>query len=107
NIVNDLYTAFIVEVHDRLISFARLHPTTQPPTNPVSEVEAKKLSPDGAWGSAQVVRSEQLRQWSSLATRNLPASHGPLYPYRWVPSIIISLWFLLAIWRRVRSRWSS
>jgi iron(III) transport system permease protein len=107
NIVNDLYSAFIVEVHDRLASFARLHPNTQPPTNPISEEKANELSPDGAWGSAQVVRSEQLRQWSSLATSNLPASHGPLYPYRWLPSIIICAWFATAIGRRIRSRRSS
>ena len=104
NLVNDLYSSFIVEVHDRLVAFARDNPDTQPPTIPLSEDEALKLSPDGAWGSDHIVRSEQLREWSSLARSALPASHGPLYPYRWAPSIAICLLFTIAIMKRIISR---
>lgn len=104
NLVNDLYSSFIVEVHDRLVAFARTHSDTQPPTIPLSEEEALRLSPDGSWGSDHVARSEQLREWSSRASAGLPASHGPLYSYRWAPSIALFLLFTLVIVRRVRSR---
>lgn len=104
NLVNDLYSAFIVEVHDKLVAFVRHHPGEQPPTNPVPEDVAQALSPDGAWGSDQVARSEQLRTWSALATERLPASHGPLYPFRWVPSVTLCALFTVAILRRLRSR---
>jgi len=104
NLLNDIYSTFVVEVHDRLVAFARLHPGVQPPTQPVTEVESEKLSPDGAWGSEQAVRSEQLRQWSSQASSRLPAYHGPLYPYRWLPPSTLSLIFIFAIVRRIRTR---
>lgn len=102
NLVNDLYSSFIVEVHGRLVDFARLHPNEQPPTSPVSEDRARELSPDGSWGSDQVVRSEQLREWSTGATKGLPASHGPLYPYRWIPSLVLCGVLVLTILKRLR-----
>jgi ABC-type Fe3+ transport system substrate-binding protein/ABC-type molybdate transport system permease subunit len=104
NLINDIYSTFIVEVHDRLVAFARAHPGTQPPSQPLSELDARTLSPDGSWGGDQAVRSEQLRQWSSRASSRLPAYHGPLYQYRWLPSLAISILFLTAIVTRLRSR---
>jgi hypothetical protein len=104
NIVNDLYTAFIVEVHERLVALARLHPERELPSNPISEGEARRLSPEGAWGSEPVLRSEQLRQWAALARSRMPAYHGALYPYRWFPPLALALLFSAVIVRRIRAR---
>jgi iron(III) transport system permease protein len=104
NLVNDLYSTFVVEVHDRLVGFARLHPGAQPPTNPVSEEEARALSPDGAWGGDHVVRSRQLREWTSRAALRLPTYHGALYPYRWAPSLVLFGILSIVILKRLRNR---
>lgn len=104
NLVNDLYSSFITEVHDRLVAFARLHPGEQPPTMPLLESEVSALSPEGAWGADQGTRSDKLREWAAVASERLPAYHGPFYSYRWVPSVAICVLFLFTIARRVRSR---
>ncbi|MEY4668537.1 MAG: hypothetical protein RL518_1236 [Pseudomonadota bacterium] len=104
NLVNDIYSSFVVEVHDRLVAFSRRYPDRQPPTNPISEEEARVLSPDGSWGSDAVARSQKLREWSSLASASLPASHGALYPYRWVPSLALCALLSAVTVRRLRAR---
>jgi iron(III) transport system permease protein len=104
NLVNDLYSSFITEVHDRLVAFAHFHPGAQPPTIPLSERDVLDLSPEGAWGADQGGRSEKLREWSAVASDRLPAYHGPLYPYRWAPSVAICALFLFAIARRIHMR---
>lgn len=104
NIVNDLFSVFILNVHDRLTAFSRNHPAVQPPTNAVTEEELARLSPDGAWGADGLVRNTALRAWESEASRQLPIEHGPLYPYRWTPSLLILLAVFSRAFRHLRTR---
>ncbi len=107
NLINDIYSAFIAQVHERLVALARANPGAQPPAPPITEAQAVSLSPTGAWGADQVVRSEQLREWSAIAVRRLPAYHSPLYRYRWMPPLAFLLFLGLKVLKRLRARRSA
>lgn len=100
NIVNDLYSTFILNAHDRLRSFVRNHPDTEIPSTVIAEERVKVLSPDGAWGGDGLVRSTTLRAWEAEASHQLPLEHGALYPYRWLPSLALLVLMLLRLFRK-------
>jgi hypothetical protein len=104
NIVNDLFTAFILQVHDRLTASARAHPGTQPASVPLSDAEVATLSPDGAWGGDQALRSTMVQSWSTDARAQFPVQHGRLYRYRWVPSILVLVLLAATLTQRVLRR---
>ena len=104
NIVNDLFQAFILEPHDRLVAFTRTHRGAQPPTVPITDAELNILSPEGAWGSDTVLRSQKLREWGSQASQQLPMEHGALYSYRWLPPLAVLSLLSFSIIRRLLRR---
>ena len=104
NIVNDLFQTFILEPHDRLVAFATRNRGAQPPTVPITEAELAQLSPNGGWGSNAIERSQKLREWGAEASKRLPMSHGPLYPYRWFPPIFVLLVLSSSVLRRMVRR---
>jgi iron(III) transport system permease protein len=104
NIVNDLFSAFITQVHDRLTAFARTHPGVQAASVPLSESDAIRLSPDGSWGTDQAVRSATVQAWSAQALAEFPEQHGRFYRYRWAPSLIVCAVLVITTSRRLRRR---
>lgn len=104
NIVNDLFGAFVVDVHDRLASFSKRHPATSPPLPLITEREAEALSPSGTWGEDQLLRNKKLNEWGSAALAALPIERGPLHSYRWLPSLGLAAFLLAAIIRRLSKR---
>ena len=104
NIVNDLFSAFILQVHDRLTAFARAHPGAQPASIPFSEAEVVALSPDGSWGADQALRSATVQTWSTTALSQFPVQHGRFYRYRWMPSVVVLTILVLTMGRRALKR---
>jgi hypothetical protein len=100
NLVNDLFGAFIIDVHDRLVAQALLHaPVT---TVPVTETEAINLSQGGAWGEDTAARSTYLHRWSAAARSEFamqPQSFSTRY--RWVPSALFLVLLVFLFLRRL------
>lgn len=104
NIVNDLFGAFIVDVHDRLARFRAKHPTQTLPISMLPESDIGALSPGGTWGENQLVRNRKLNEWAGIISANLPAERGPLYTFRWMPTIMVTLLLLSAATIRLRRK---
>jgi ABC-type glycerol-3-phosphate transport system substrate-binding protein len=104
NLVNDLFGVFVIDVHDRLVRVAQTSPQTPPPPMPVTETEARTLSPDGHWGSDATIRNIKLREWADVATRQLPREATAFDAVRWLPSAILLGLLTSLMVRRVASR---
>ncbi len=101
NLVNDLFGAFIIDVHERLVR------TDDPDTLdgiPVSESVAETLSAGGAWGHDTAVRTDFIRAWGEEARRSLPLSLTPGEKFKWVPSLALGALLAIAIFRQLFSR---
>jgi iron(III) transport system permease protein len=100
NLVNDLFGAFIIDVHDRLVAQARLG---QPiGTVPISEAEADALGQGGSWGENSTVRSTYLNLWSGEARAEFEGQPQSIaVQYRWVPSAIFFAILLALFARRI------
>jgi hypothetical protein len=101
NLVNDLFGAFIIDVHERLVR------TADPNTLrgiPVSESLAETLSAGGAWGHDTSVRTDLIRVWGDQARQSLPIAPTPSERFKWVPSFTLGALLLLALFRQLFSR---
>ena len=103
NLVNDLFGVFIIDVHERLVRVARISSPTPPPPMPVTEVEARTLSPNGLWGADATIRNVKLREWADVATRQLPREVTALDTIRWLPSAVVLAFLIGLMLRRITS----
>lgn len=101
NLVNDLFGAFIIDVHERL---ARIDDPRVLKGIPVSESLAETLSAGGAWGQDTAVRTDLIRTWGDDARRALPLSLTPSERFKWVPSLALGALLAIAIFRQFLSR---
>ena len=102
NLVNDLFGAFIIDSHDRLVERARHAISGDPFTGiPVTEEEAAALTAQPPWGSDQTVRSQQIKSWG-IQAREGPS--GLARRYAWVPSALLGSLLILILLRRARRR---
>jgi ABC-type Fe3+ transport system substrate-binding protein len=99
NLVNDLFGAFIIDVHDRLI---RLEHPERLKGLPISEQDSKRLSAGGAWGTDTAIRSEALRSWSKQARAMLPVELTLRERYQAIPILLFAVALLWLIGRRIR-----
>lgn len=98
NLFNDLFGAFVLNVHDRL---ARAPNSTSLGGIPVSENDSRTLSQGGAWGANSSERSALLKEWEERARVELPVEEPLLDRLRWVPGTLLGCLLLLAIMRRL------
>lgn len=106
-IVNDLYGASILNVHEQLAGFAARHPGAPLPTFIVGEDELRQLSKGGVWGSDGLLRNTTIQRWEKESTAGIPTEHGALYSIRWLPSlclVVIFVWRFLLRARLIRRR---
>lgn len=102
NIVNDLFGAFIIDTHQRMVAVARHNRTFIPPTVPLTEEEASSLSPLGSWGSDGTVRGTKLDEWETIASRQLPAEPTRLGRLKWLPSATLAAFLITIGLRRLK-----
>lgn len=100
NIVNDLFGAFIIDTHERMVSAGRRDPAFTPPSVPLTEAEASALSPLGSWGADGTVRGSKLDEWESIASQQLPPEPTRLGKLKWVPSATLAVFLVLIALRR-------
>ncbi len=101
NLVNDLFGAFIIDVHERLVR------TDDPAILqgiPVSESLAETLSAGGSWGHDTSVRTDLIRAWGDQARKSLPVSPTMSERFKWVPSLALGTFLLLALFRQLFRR---
>jgi len=101
NLVNDLFGAFIIDPHSRLVQVAdpsRLNGL------PVTAEEASRLSPHGSWGKDAEFRAQMVARWGDDARTIYPAPTTMKYRTRWIPSALFALFLLLATTRRLVAR---
>jgi ABC-type Fe3+ transport system substrate-binding protein len=101
NLVNDLFGAFIIDVHERLVR------TPDPQVLkgiPVSEPQAETLSAGGAWGHDTSVRTDRIRAWGDEARKSLPLPLTPSEQFKWVPSFLLGALLVIALFRQFFSR---
>ena len=99
NLVNDLFGAFIIDIHDRLV---RSPSDDSLRGVPISEAEADLLSAGGAWGHDAAIRTEEVRSWGRLARQEHPLPSTISETLRWAPSATLIALFLFFIARQVR-----
>lgn len=88
NLFNDLFGAFIIDVHDRLVHVADPSRLTG---IPVSEQEAQQLIASGTWTSRVGERSNKLREWGEQARTSLPIQESMAERLRWLPGSLLAL----------------
>lgn len=98
NIVNDLFGAFIIDVHERLV---RTKDQVELRGIPVAETVAAQLSGGGSWGSDTALRTDRIRTWGIEARKALPITEGVEERLRWLPSVLLLAVLLTAIVRRI------
>lgn len=97
NLVNDLFGAFIIDVHERLV---RTHGRIELRGIPVTEALATRLSDGGAWGSNTAERTERIRSWGSEARARLPVSSSLEERLKWLPGVALVVLLFVVIIRR-------
>jgi iron(III) transport system permease protein len=101
NLVNDLFGAFVIDVHHRLVR-------TEDPASikgiPVSETEALKLIGTAGWGEDKALRTEYLRKWSAQGVEGLPIRLRFAERYRWLPGTLFALALVGLLVGRLRRR---
>jgi ABC-type Fe3+ transport system substrate-binding protein/ABC-type spermidine/putrescine transport system permease subunit II len=97
-LVNDLFGAFMIDVHERLV---RVKDPTVLPGIPVSERDAQQLIDRGAWGEDQALRSDYLKSWATIGAQQLPATATVWERLRWVPGGVFALLLSLLIVKRL------
>jgi iron(III) transport system permease protein len=98
NLVNDLFGAFIVDVHDRLV---RTDPASVGNGIPISEAKSQSLCENGSWGSDTARRTQVLKAWGEQARAGLPVQLSSLERLRWIPSLFLGLMLGAVIVRRI------
>lgn len=97
NLVNDLFGAFIIDVHERLVR-------TEDPAVlrgiPISESLAENLSAGGSWGHDTSVRTDLIRAWGDESRKSLPISPTISERFKWVPSLGLGALLLVALFRQ-------
>lgn len=88
NLVNDLFGAFVIDVHQRLV---RTEDVASIRGIPVSEAEALKLIGTSGWGENKALRTEYLRKWSAQGVEGLPIRQNFAERYRWLPGALFAL----------------
>lgn len=104
NLVNDLFGAFIIDVHDRLVGAAKSAGTgpSQLSGIPISEHDAALLMARGSWGDDSMLRSEKLQEWGELARRQGFLEPSTAVTLAWVPSALLGVLLLFGLVRRIR-----
>jgi hypothetical protein len=101
NLVNDLFGAFVIDVHQRLVR-------TEDPGAikgiPVSEAEALYLIGESGWGEDKALRTEYLRKWSSQGVEGLPIRQNFSERYRWLPGALFALALAGLLIKKLRRR---
>jgi iron(III) transport system permease protein len=98
SLVNDLFGAFIIDLHDRLVQVVDPKVLTG---IPVSEREAMSLIERGAWGSDPALRSDQLKLWAKQGAEQLPDTLTIWQRLRWLPGVLFILGLILLGIRRL------
>jgi iron(III) transport system permease protein len=101
NLVNDLFGAFVIDVHQMLVR-------TEDPGAikgiPVSEAEALYLIGESGWGEDKALRTEYLRKWSSQGVEGLPIRQNFSERYRWLPGALFALALAGLLIKKLRRR---
>jgi iron(III) transport system permease protein len=100
NLVNDLFGAFVIDVHQRLV---RTEDPNQITGIPVSESEALSLIGTSGWGEDKALRTEYLKRWSEQGVEMLPIRQSVMERYRWVPGLVFALVLVLLVGRSSRA----
>jgi spermidine/putrescine-binding protein len=106
NIVNDLFGAFVIDVHDRLKHLVRGTPTAEARIArfPVEERVISTLLADPAWLKTPELRSATLRDWGAVARTSLPAKGSLWQSLQWLPSSLFGVFLVVSLLRRRKKR---
>jgi len=86
DLVNDIFGAFVIDLHKRLIKTDR---SRKLPEIPVSEREVRDLAAEGSWGEEPAVRAERIRRWGVEARGLLPTPTSWMDSVRWIPTAVL------------------
>jgi len=100
NIVNDLFGAFIIDVHDVLTELQPTELNVDP--FPIREEEVLSLTEQGTWNSNQRLRSATLLEWSNSAQVRHNRAGLPEV-LRALPGCLLFIFFLIRIAMHTRS----
>jgi iron(III) transport system permease protein len=99
NLVNDLFGAFVIDVHDRLRS--RVARGLSIEGIPVTDEAHVALVGSGSWGESAVVRSEYLNRWAGEAHGEFREDRTVLARLKTLPAITFLVALLIIPVRRV------
>lgn len=102
NILNDLLGIFLVDNHDALVA-TKSHEGARL-TAPVPESEVARLSPNGDWGSDQLLRNTMVQQWGTMATARAPQEAQVARAVRAVPGLLLLMTVTALVMRRIVKR---
>jgi ABC-type Fe3+ transport system substrate-binding protein len=101
NLFNDIFGTFLIDLHGQLV---RVEDPASLRGIPVTELDAASLLERGSWGSDAALRTEYLKAWAELGSRDIPAPRTLWDRLRIVPGAIFSiLLILLGIRRTLRA----
>lgn len=104
NLVNDLFGAFVIDVHDRLrarvaSSLARAAPAVT--GIPVTDEAQMALTKGGSWGESAVTRSEYLNRWASAAHGEFRGDLSLLARLKVVPGLLFLSFLVILVGKRL------
>ena len=107
NIINDLFGAFVIDVHDRLKYLTRGTAKAEErlTTFPISQSVIASLLSDPAWLKTPELRSATLRDWGVVARNSLPIQGSLWQSLQWLPTPLFGVFLLVSIIRRRKKNW--
>jgi len=97
NLFNDIFGTFLIDLHGQLV---RVEDPASLRGIPVTELDAASLLERGSWGSDAALRTEYLKAWAELGSRDIPAPRTLWDQLRIVPGAIFAILLILLGLRR-------